>query len=257
MIYTGKTDIGMRRPVNQDYFICATVWDGRATLLCLCDGMGGHKAGEIASRKACAVFCDSVAATPPISADPNTLAEEIRYKLCDSVRLANSHIYKLSEANEDCKGMGTTIVAALIYQNKLYGLNVGDSRMYVLTKRETKQLSIDHSFVQYLLDQHKITPEEAKYYPRKNIITRAVGISEKVNPSYFNISLSMWNHGYILLCSDGLTNYASDKTIHDILFGDVQAQTPELRLSKKVDQLIAYANSNGGNDNITAVAAEF
>lgn len=249
----------MRRPVNQDSFACLNVWGSEAVLLIVCDGMGGHKAGEIASQKAVSVFCDKIVSSPCVSETPEQQMKDIRYTMIAAATEANKAIFKMSGENEEYQGMGTTLVAAIIFKNKLYAINIGDSRLYITTKHEALQITKDHSFVQYLIDNGKLTQEEAKYYPRKNVITRAVGINEKVQIDFFYVHLKNWDSGYLLLCTDGLSNYADSKTILNILFGTgpKPRPSPELDLSKKAEQLIAYANSCGGSDNITAVLAKF
>ena len=154
--------------------------------------------------------------------------------------------------------MVTTLVALLVYNGWFYAINVGDSRLYLVTEDEVKLVTKDHSYVQYLIDNGKITPEEAKDYPRRNVITRAVGISAKLDVDFFSAPLEPWGSGYFLLCSDGLSGYVTSKVMLDILFGGLPRKTPpEAELEKRVDMLIDYANGKGGADNITAVLAKF
>ena len=249
----------MRRQVNQDSFRCISIWGGEAVLLVVCDGMGGHKAGEVASRNAVELFCSKIIASPCLEEKPDKILEFIRYILVCAASEANSVIYHLSNEYEECHGMGTTLVAAIIYKGWFYAINVGDSRLYIVTRYEAKLVTKDHSFVQYLIDNGKLTPDEAKYYPQKNVITRAVGVAEKLDVDFFSAPLEPWESGYLLLCSDGLTNYADNKIFVDILYGSMSRTKPssEADLAKKADMLIAYANAKGGADNITAVLAKF
>lgn len=259
MYFCGKSDVGMRRQINQDSFRCISIWGGEATLLVVCDGMGGHKAGEIASRDAIEVFCSKIISSPCFEQSPDRILEFIRYTIVSAAAEANSVIYHLSNQYEECRGMGTTLVAVIVYKNTFYAINVGDSRFYIVTKYEAKLVTKDHSFVQYLIDNGKLTPDEAKFYPRRNVITRAVGVADKLDVDFFSAPLDPWESGYLLLCSDGLTNYTDGNILVDILYGSISKPrfTPEVDLSKKADMLIAYANAKGGSDNITAVLAKF
>jgi protein phosphatase len=155
--------------------------------------------------------------------------------------------------------MGTTLVAAIISHGMLYAVNIGDSRLYIITRHEARQITRDHSFVQFLLQTGQITPEEAKKNPRKNVITRAVGVSSKTEVDFFNINLRKWGSGYILLCTDGLTNYLDDKTLFELLFQSREKvnPSPQDELDKKTATLVNFANKSGGSDNITVVLAKF
>ena len=259
MYFCGKSDVGMRRQINQDSFRCISIWGGEAVLLVVCDGMGGHKAGEVASSTAIEIFCNKIISAPCFEERPDKILEFIRYNMVCAVDEANTAIYRLSNDYEEYHGMGTTLVAAIIFKGYFYAINVGDSRLYIVTRHEAKLVTKDHSFVQYLIDNGKLTPDEAKSYPRKNVITRAVGVSGKLEVDFFSAPLEPWESGYLLLCSDGLTNYADNNILVDILYGSMsRSRTPrDHALAKKADMLIAYANAKGGSDNITAVLAEF
>lgn len=257
MKFFGKTDVGLHRKINQDSFAALSVWGGEATLLVVCDGMGGHRAGEIASKKAIAAFCDKIVASPCLSEQPSDQASEIRHTMILAARTANNLLYRMSSDFDELSGMGTTLVAGLIYGDVLYCVNIGDSRLYIVTKHEVRQITHDHSFVQYLLDYGKITAEEAKNYPRKNVITQAVGINENAEADFFCVHLKNWGNGFLLLCTDGLSNYVDSKHILDILYGSPQRDESKTDLQAAADKLIASANESGGTDNITAVLAQF
>lgn len=257
MRFFGKTDIGLHRKINQDSFACLSLWGGEATLLVVCDGMGGHRAGEIASKKAIAAFCDKVVSSPCLSESPTDQASEIRHTMVIAARTANNLIYRMSSDFDELSGMGTTLVAGLVYHDCLYCVNIGDSRLYIVTRQEVRQITHDHSFVQYLLDYGKITPEEAKNYPRKNVITQAVGINETADADFFCVKLREWGNGFLLLCTDGLSNFVDSKHILDILYGSPQRDETKTDLQAAADRLIACANEGGGTDNITAVIAQF
>lgn len=260
MDYFGKTDMGMRRQNNEDYFYTMSIWGKTGTLLVVCDGMGGHKAGEVASKSAVAAFCDRVATSPCLSADPFNRKFEIKYLLSKGVKDANLRIKRLQQAAPDFEGMGTTLVAALIYDNVLYCTNIGDSRLYLISGDIVQQVSHDHSFVQYLVDHKKITREEAKSYPNKNVITKAIGIDNSAEADVFMVNLNTWGSGYILLCTDGLTNYVNESDMRRV-FAKAKLQSPgesgDEDLQFAVNELINMANSGGGADNITVIAARF
>lgn len=248
----------MHRQVNQDSYRALRVWNDEATLLVVCDGMGGHKAGEIASNTAVDIFCEKIASSPCEETEPDKVLEFIRYTLVCAASEANAAILRLADENEEYQGMGTTLVAVMIYGDYFYAINIGDSRFYIVTKEDTTLVTKDHSFVQYLIDNGKLSEEEAKDCPRKNVITRAVGISDKLDIDFFSAPLSPWESGYLLLCSDGLSNYVDRKVMEDILFAPSHwFVSQEDDISRKADALIAFANEKGGSDNITAVLARF
>lgn len=257
MKFFGKTDVGMHRKVNQDSFATLSIWGGEGVLLVVCDGMGGHKAGEIASKKAISAFCDKIVSSPCLSETPAEQESEIRHTLVTAARGANSLLFRMSSDFDELSGMGTTLVAGLIFRDVLYCINIGDSRLYVITENEVKQITHDHSFVQYLVDYGKITPEEAKNYPRKNVITQAVGINATTDMDFFRVSLKISGHGFILLCSDGLSNYVEPKRILDILYSAPPRDGSKTDLSEAAEKLVTCANNSGGMDNITAVLARF
>ena len=254
MNFCGKTDVGMRRQVNQDSFRAISIWGGDAELLVVCDGMGGHKAGEVASTTAVEIFCNKIISSPCLEEKPDKILDFIRYILVCAASEANAAVFRLADDNSEFQGMGTTLVAAIIFKGYFYAINVGDSRLYIVTKQETKLVTKDHSFVQYLLDNGKITAEEARSYPRKNVITRAVGIADKLDVDFFSAPLAPWGSGYLLLCSDGLSNYTDNQALTDILFADGEESDD---LAKKVETLVSFANAKGGSDNVTAVLSRF
>lgn len=258
MLYYGNTDVGMKRQINQDNFLTIPIWGGEGTLLVVCDGMGGHRAGDVASKKAIEAFANSVFLNPCSEADEKTARAFIKYVLVSSSDAANRTVYTLAHEKEEYSGMGTTLVAALIYRGHLYAINIGDSRLYMITRYKTMQISHDHSFVQYLIDNGKLTEDEAKTYPRRNVITRAIGVGEKAEVDFFCTNLAEWDGGYLLLCSDGLSNYTDNQLLFDIVYGDgPKPDETESDIAAKVNKLISIANSGGGADNITAVIGRF
>lgn len=259
LLHYGKSDVGMRRKINQDSFKAVPIWNDDALLLIVCDGMGGHKAGEIASQTAVERFCAVVASRPCKAEDPLMRADNIKNTLVAAVKEANETVYRLSLSAEEYHGMGTTLVAAIVSRGMLYAVNIGDSRLYLVTRHEAKQITRDHSFVQFLIQTGQITPEEARKNPRKNVITRAVGVASKTEVDFFNLNLRKWGSGYILLCTDGLTNYLDDNMLFELIFNSREKvrPTPEQELSRKADFLVSFANKSGGSDNITVLLAKF
>lgn len=251
MIWYGKSDIGRVRSTNQDSFIACRLTDD-VVLCAVCDGMGGKAGGSEASQRALEVFCAEVAAFVG-QADATSAPEpEIRQVLTGAVDKANDEVYKMATSDKALSGMGTTLVAALIIGDQLYGINIGDSRMYLIQNGEAVQYTHDHSYVQYLVDIGKLTPAEARLSTNRNIITRAVGIDEKVEADIRVSRLPREEGGgHILLCSDGLTNFVENHEIAQI------AENPDTTLEQKVDAMIALANERGGTDNITAVLVAF
>ena len=252
MICSANTDIGMKRDVNQDAYYVKALSD-KTALCVVCDGMGGAKGGAEASKIACETFSKNVEAfiTPYIGRKDKTLRiGEIRAKLIESVDLANDAVYSYAKEHSSLRGKGTTLVAALIIEHQVFSINVGDSRMYVMKGSKIKQITKDHSYVQYLIDIGKLTEKEAESFPNKNVITRAVGTEDCVRPECFRDSVS--DGSFILLCSDGLTNFVDNDTIREtVVKNSKNISEPELNI--KVKKLIDLANKNGGADNITAV----
>ena len=253
MICSTQTDKGQKRSNNQDY--CAVKkYTEKTYLAVVCDGMGGVKGGEEASKIACDAFVAAVDKwiTPYLKNRQKQIGtSEIKRMLVKGVDLANEQVY-LKAKNTDNKGMGTTIVAALIIDKTAFCLNVGDSRIYQIKGNSIKQVTKDHSYVQYLIDIGQMTPEEAESSSRKNIITRAVGTEISVEPDVYMEKLE--ENSFLLLCTDGLTNMVDNATICDIVSGDRQGkQIGQIELDLKARRLIDTANENGGYDNVTAV----
>ncbi len=233
----GKTDIGRVRVSNQDAFetleLTAGTW-----LAVVCDGMGGANAGNIASATATKFIVEFVRR----SLRKGLAAEDYASLLQNAIRSANIAVYDLASKNEDYKGMGTTVVAVIATETEMVVAHVGDSRVYKINQ-EIQQLTRDHSVVQNLIESGELTPEEARTHPRKNVITRALGIAEDVCADC-NI-FPFENGDTVLLCSDGLTNYIETDSILQI----IKDTEPE----QIVETLVARANHNGGGDNVTAI----
>ncbi len=252
MICTANTDIGMVRTANQDSYILKKY--SEKTCLCIvCDGMGGARGGEEASRLASETFAQVIDRfiTPYIGQKEKGFSvNDVKKAMKKALMYANEAVYEASKADPHLRGMGTTLVAALIIGNNVFCLNVGDSRMYFMKGAKIKQITKDHSYVQHLLDIGKITKEDTEYQLNKNIITRAVGTEITVDPDIYKSSVS--DGTYILLCTDGLCNYVDDETICDIVSNDTVSRTvDEIGLNIRVRKLIDTANNNGGGDNVT------
>ncbi len=233
-----KTDIGRKRSVNQDAYYVGEFDDGSAFAI-VCDGMGGHMAGDIASARAISVISDYIKK----SYSPKMNSSAVENLLRGAVDSANTEIYDLAHSSPDFEGMGTTVVIAFIIGNLAHIIHVGDSRAYLLRADEIEQLTTDHSIVQAMLLRGEISEDEAKIHPRKNVIYRALGIADSVMCDY-NIALKPENVS-ILLCSDGLSNLVDES----ILLETFKTVSKE----DFVSQIVELANEAGGHDNITAV----
>ncbi len=235
-----KTDIGLQREENQD-----TVWaemlSDTACAAVLCDGMGGEKAGGLASQMAVDIISKRIKESFSEMMNRNS----VRNLLITAVVAANSIVYETAQREADRSVMGTTCVAAIVFGGCAYIVNVGDSRAYHLFSSEEdeciRQVTRDHSHVRELIERGEITEEQAKTHPKRNKITRAIGADSNVTPDYFEMDIS--NGDMLLLCSDGLSSYGDDMDILDICF--------EVKREDCVDALIRYANNNGGHDNVS------
>ena len=190
--------------------------------------MGGANGGNIASRLAVDVFektlTEALSKTAPagtaadVELDPS--GSDYGALLREAAEAANSAVYSRANASSELRGMGTTLVAALVIGGMLFAVNIGDSRLYIAASGKLTQLTRDHSYVQYLVDIGKITPEEAAANPIRNIITRSVGNEPEVEADIYKVDLSAYGQGYILLCSDGLTNFMPPELITEVLFDE-------------------------------------
>ena len=235
----GLTDKGCVRKMNQDAYDIQQL--DRNTLLCVvCDGMGGAKSGNIASSLAVDVFSQEIQRTWT----PNMEWDKADQMMKSAVKLANFTVYDQARQFEEFDGMGTTLVAALIRGRKVSVLNVGDSRAYRISQNGIRQITKDHSVVQMMVDRGELTPEAAKRYPGKNLITRAVGTESSVVCDVFRQELNRGD--FLLLCSDGLSNLMDDQ---EILFEVVHGVNKE-RCCKR---LLDIAVSRGCPDNFTCV----
>ena len=237
MKVSSATDIGLKRSMNQDFIFTSEGPVGNLpNLFVVADGMGGHNAGDFASRYGVSVLVESV------RKDKNFNPVKI---LRNAIEAANREIYSQAQIDPAMSGMGTTTVVCTVVGGYAYVANVGDSRLYVAGS-DLMQITQDHSLIAEMVRLGELTPEQGRNHPDKNIITRAVGTSEEVRIDFFDIKLEAGSQ--VLMCSDGLTNMVEDSRILDIL--------KDTETENKVQKLIDEANANGGKDNIAVVLVE-
>ena len=240
MKFAIKSDVGQRRKVNED---AAGYFESKNNipLMMVCDGIGGHNAGEIASAMALMSIGQAWEKT-----EFNDI-EEVYQWLIQKITEANEEIFTRSAQYEDLYGMGTTVVVASIIGNQLMIANVGDSRAYVLRNFQLKQLTEDQSLVNALLKSGEITPEEAENHPNKNIVTQSLGVTSSVEIDFVRMTIK--NEDTLILCSDGLSDMLSLEEIRNVMnhYSDVEQQ---------VEKAVQEANEAGGRDNITVAIAK-
>lgn len=233
------TDVGRARKINQDYVYASDAPVGNLpNLYIVADGMGGHRAGEIAS---------SLAVESVIEAAQKSMDTRPALILQKAVRYANHRIFEKSCECEDYEGMGTTLVMLTVAGEEAIAANVGDSRIYEIAGDSIRQISEDHSYVAELVRKGELSPESARKHPDKNIITKALGIQGDIQPDLYFLEAAHGNK--YLLCSDGLSNMVEDTELCRII-------SQERSLSEIGSELILQANRNGGLDNIAVVLAE-
>lgn len=254
MIIASHTDVGMKRTVNQDYHITKK-YSKKTSLCVVCDGMGGAKGGEEASKLAAKAFVDYMDEFLEVyigNKNNKVTADEIKRAMLSALDIANDRVYRYAQGHFGMRGMGTTIVAALIIEKTVFILNVGDSRAYFLKGNKIKKITKDHSYVQYLIDCGQLTEEEALASDKKNIITRAVGTEKAVDGDIYKETVT--EGAFLLLCTDGLINHVSEETMCDIVSNDYNASNmDEIDLTVKARKLVDTANDLGGLDNITVI----
>lgn len=229
------TDIGERRRINQDYVFCSENTIGKLpNLFIVADGMGGHNAGDYASR-----FCVEFFSQKIEESEIDTLISSIHTALTET----NEALRAKAQEQTELEGMGTTFVVATIFDKEMHVANIGDSRLYVIGK-EMKQITEDHSLVEAMVKTGELDRNEARVHPNKNIITRALGANTIVEPDFFEVSLE--DGDTVLMCSDGLTNMLEDETIEKIIREHDDPETAAATLVKQ-------ANKNGGKDNIAII----
>ena len=238
MEWFGLTDRGRVRPTNQDIYQIEAREDNQTVLLVVCDGMGGANAGNVASRFAAQSFMEAARGALDDALDATKRQTLLTYALVQ----ANDTVFSLAGRQPEFRGMGTTLVAALVQGEQATILNVGDSRAYLFDGTRLHQLTEDHSYVEEMRRQGRITEADARTHPQKNLITRAVGVEPDVDGDLFEARLAPGE--ILLLCSDGLTGMVEDEKIAQTL---KDAKT----LALAGDALLTLALEGGGRDNIT------
>lgn len=232
----GITDIGLVRSENQDSYRIEHLSD-RVTLAVVCDGMGGARGGNLASRLAADAF---------VAAVQDTLtAENARDALVQAVDAANGRVFSEAMDNPEYRGMGTTLVAALVTPDKVWVANVGDSRCYRIVDGDIHRVTRDHSYVEDLVQRGDITPEQARTHPKKNLITRAVGVDHSVKTDVFECEN---RGGYLVLCSDGLSNQVTEEEIRSEVVAEDKEGCCRRLLKRALDM--------GAPDNVTVVIVQ-
>lgn len=237
-----KTDTGKIRQHNEDD---AGIFKGKDEfiLAVVADGMGGHLAGDVASKMAVKAIGEKWNQAKTIPSAPSECETWIK----EQIHAVNSQIYGHAQAHEECQGMGTTIVCALFTGKSVTVAHIGDSRCYLLQEDDFIQLTEDHSLVNELVKTGEISKEDAEHHPRKNVLTKALGTDRSISIDARSFELEPGDK--LLLCSDGLTNKVEDRELKEILQNTSAPQ-------EKVNLLVDKANENGGEDNITAVLLE-
>lgn len=233
------TNIGRRRKLNQDYVYTSERPVGAMpNLFIVADGMGGHNAGDYASKLAVNTIVERIG---------NSTEKQPEKALAQAIADANTAVRESAEKAPELEGMGTTVVAAVCVGDELFVANVGDSRLYVVSGHEIRQITRDHSWVEEMVRSGGLGREEARNHPDKNIITRAVGAEDQVKTDFFSVKLREGD--LILMCTDGLTNMLEDEEIRMILDGARD-------IVEKAEELVRKANENGGKDNISVILIE-
>ncbi|MBQ3027947.1 MAG: Stp1/IreP family PP2C-type Ser/Thr phosphatase [Lachnospiraceae bacterium] len=231
------TDKGKTRDINQDYIYCSDEPVGvLPNLYIVADGMGGYNAGDFASR--CSV--EAFVTEAEKKEKPTVIST-----MTEALKVANATVLQHAREKEELSGMGTTFVAATVFPDKTYAMNIGDSRLYLIGS-EIKQITVDHSYVEEMVRKGEIQRKDARIHPKKNVITRAVGVEDAVEADFYEIETEE-DSRFLLLCTDGLTNMVEDEEIfHTVI---KYAEKPQ----EAVQKLVKKANENGGKDNISII----
>ncbi|MBR2338621.1 MAG: Stp1/IreP family PP2C-type Ser/Thr phosphatase [Clostridia bacterium] len=234
----GASHAGRIRPNNQDAFVCGMLTEKTAFAV-VCDGMGGANGGNIASGIAVRIIADRLIDGYREHAEPTALQTLLE----DAVLEANTEVFEAAMENEELRGMGTTMVAAIVSEQQAFVCHVGDSRAYVIAGHSIEQITHDHSVVQEMVQQGRITAEQARSHPQKHLLTRAIGVESQVE-SEFSVH-DFPSDGVLLLCTDGLTNMVETDMLQSLVRTFSVEEIP--------NKLINTANLAGGSDNITVV----
>ncbi len=236
----GATDTGLVRSSNQDSFLTGR-FDSGTVWAVVCDGMGGALGGDVASKMAAELIAERIVGNYNDKMKPMSVSNLFE----SAINFANIKIYDRALADDSLKGMGTTVVAAILRDGEALISHSGDSRAYIVGKG-VRQVTTDHSIVQEMLDRGEITQDEAKHHPIKNFITRALGVKDRISVDFTTEKFE--DNDVLLICTDGLSNMVDDLQIKEIATDANE---------DNVKELINLANKNGGRDNITVVIASY
>ncbi len=236
-----KSDIGKAREMNQDGYYASQPSE-EVGLYILADGMGGYSGGEVASELAITSAKNYIETN---FAETENTKEKLQELVKNAVEYANMVVYEKSKEVKELKGMGTTLEVALVSHNRVYIGHVGDSRIYRIRNHIIRKLTTDHSYVEKLIKEGKISREEALHHPKKNMLTKALGCTSFVEPDV--TVKGFLKDDILVLTSDGLTNMVKDEQIYNIINSEIETAA---------DRLIDLANNNGGLDNITVIIVQ-
>ena len=242
MLGFGMTDKGLIRSENQDTYLFEYFEDKDIALCIVCDGMGGVRGGGLASQIASASFVAHIR-----TCLSSKVKKELPAILLEAADYANQKVYRRSRLDSNCRGMGTTLVGALIYGSELIIINIGDSRGYLVTDKKIRQITRDHSLVEDMVRRGELTTAQAKSHPRKNLITRALGVDIKARCDIFTHTVKSGD--YLILCSDGLSNQVADEEMLTIV-------SSETDLEIICKRLLDLTLMRGAPDNVTVVILE-
>lgn len=244
MRYTAKTDVGRKRENNEDN-LYARIYDEDTALFVVADGLGGYSSGEVASK----VAVNSIRDNFELNIDVLKKSDEEKIKkfFKELIQITNKKIYSMQMSNPKYKGMGTTVVLVGKVNGKIYYESVGDSRLYYIDKeiKNIEQITIDDTYVNELLKKNLIKKSEVETHPQKHILTKALGIFDTID---LNIDTFIRKDGFLLLCSDGLTNMLQDE--------DILKMVSMIPFDNLAEKFVEKANANGGTDNITLICVE-
>lgn len=238
MRIVSKTDVGLARRTNQDAYATGELPGGVAWAV-VCDGMGGVGGGNVASALAVKTISEQISSSYREGMSSNS----VRTLLESAITAANMAVFDKSQQETDLAGMGTTVVVCVILDGKAHISHVGDSRAYVFSPLRIRQITRDHSYVQRLIEDGKLTEEEARTYPHRNIITRALGVEERLLVDYNEVTLAP--EDAILICTDGLSGSVEEGEMLEVIRQSNVYECP--------DRLVRLANEKGGADNVTVV----
>lgn len=242
MRIVAKTDIGLARTNNEDSYAAGEL-PGSVAWAVVCDGMGGAAGGNVASSTAVKIISERISSTYR----KGMTANSIKNMLVSAITAANITVFDAARNNPELFGMGSTVVAVVVVDGEACIAHAGDSRAYLLSEGKLRRLTKDHSFVQEMVDSGNLTEEEANNDPRKNIITRALGVDEDIRIDFCEEFID--DKDVLLLCTDGLTNYVNSEEICEI--------TSDGKYYEFAERLVNCANKNGGGDNITVVTIAY